>query len=139
MRKILSVISVLSTLCLSRATHAVPEGFKMVTFAKPPQITYPTGVAAGGNGEVYVSVDLNSSLDQKANRGKIVKCVDTDGDGVADRFTDFVPNIDSPRSSCFVGDTLYVVNPPFLSAFRDRDNDGVADEKVQLVTGRGFD
>ena len=126
-------------LCLSQAAHAVQEGFKVVTFAKPPQITYPTGVAASGNGEVYVSVDLNSSLDQKANRGKIVKCVDTDGDGVADKFTDYVPDIDSPRSSCFVGDTLYVVNPPFLSAFRDKDNDGVADEKVQLVTGMGFD
>ncbi len=126
-------------LCLSQAAHAVQEGFKVVTFAKPPQITYPTGVAASGNGEVYVSVDLNSSLDQKANRGKIVKCVDTDGDGVADKFTDYVPDIDSPRSSCFVGDTLYVVNPPFLSAFRDKDNDGIADEKVQLVTGMGFD
>ena len=126
-------------LCLSQAAHAVQEGFKVVTFAKPPQITYPTGVAASGNGEVYVSVDLNSSLDQKTNRGKIVKCVDTDGDGVADKFTDYVPDIDSPRSSCFVGDTLYVVNPPFLSAFRDKDNDGIADEKVQLVTGMGFD
>ena len=139
MRKILSVISLLSTLCLNQATHAVPEGFKVVTFAKPPQVTYPTGVAASGNGDVYVSVDLNSSIDQKANRGKIVKCIDTDGDGVADKFTDYVPDIDSPRSSCFVGDTLYVVNPPFLSAFRDRNNDGVADEKVQLVTGMGFD
>ena len=31
----------------------------MVTFAKPPQVTYPTGVAASGNGDVYVSVDLD--------------------------------------------------------------------------------
>ena len=139
MSKILPFVSLLSALGLSQAAHAVPEGFKVVTFAKPPQVTYPSGVAASGNGDVYVSVDLNSSLDQKANRGKIVKCVDTDGDGVADKFTDYVPDIDSPRSSCFVGDTLYVVNPPFLSAFRDKDNDGIADEKVQLVTGMGFD
>ena len=139
MRKILPFVSLLSALGLSQSVFGMPEGFKMVTFAKPPQVTYPTGVAASGNGDVYVSVDLNSSLDQKANRGKIVKCVDTDGDGVADKFTDYVPDIDSPRSSCFVGDTLYVVNPPFLSAFRDKDNDGVADEKVQLVTGMGFD
>ena len=44
MRKILSVISLLSTLCLNQASHAEPEGFKVVTFAKPPQVTYPTGV-----------------------------------------------------------------------------------------------
>ncbi len=139
MSKILPFVSLLSALGLSQSVFGMPKGFKMVTFAKPPQVTYPTGVAASGNGDVYVSVDLNSSLDQKANRGKIVKCVDTDGDGVADKFTDYVPDIDSPRSSCFVGDTLYVVNPPFLSAFRDKDNDGIADEKVQLVTGMGFD
>ncbi len=139
MRKILPFVSLLSALGLSQSVFAMPEGFKMVTFAKPPQVTYPTGVAASGNGDVYVSVDLNSSLDQKANGGKIVKCVDTDGDGVANKFTDYVPDIGSPRSSCFVGDTLYVVNPPFLSAFRDKDNDGIADEKVQLVTGMGFD
>ena len=139
MSKILPFVSLLSALGLSQSVFGMPKGFKVVTFAKPPQVTYPTGVAASGNGDVYVSVDLNSSLDQKANRGKIVKCVDTDGDGVADKFTDYVPDIDSPRSSCFVGDTLYVVNPPFLSAFRDKDNDGIADEKVQLVTGMGFD
>ena len=139
MSKILPFVSLLSALGLSQSVFGMPKGFKVVTFAKPPQVTYPTGVAASGNGDVYVSVDLNSSIDQKANRGKIVKCVDTDGDGVADKFTDYVPNIDSPRSSCFVGDTLYVVNPPFLSAFRDKDNDGIADEKVQLVTGMGFD
>jgi putative heme-binding domain-containing protein len=117
----------------------LPAGFKVTRFAGYPDISYPTGVAAGPTGEVYVCVDLNSSLDVEAHRGKIVRCVDTDGDGKADEFTDYVADIDSPRSSCFVDGTLYVVNPPFLTAFRDTDGDGVADEKRMLVKGMGFD
>ncbi len=33
--------------------------------------------------------------------------------------------------------TLYVVHAPFLSAFRDTDGDGRADERVDLITGLG--
>lgn len=138
-------ISVIALLSLSSfpaeaaPKNWVPDGFKLQTFAEPPDATYPTGMAVSPNGEVYVSVDLNSSLDRKPNRGKIIRCVDTDGDGVADEYTDFVANIDSPRGSCFVGDTLYVIHPPFFTAFRDTDDDGVADEKVELIKGLGFD
>ena len=121
------------------SASALPEGFESKLFAGPPNVSYPAGLCAAPTGEIFVSQDLNSSIDQKPNRGKIIRCVDTDGDGAADQFTDFAPNIDSLRGSCFVGDTLYVVNPPFLSAFRDFDWDGVADERKDLVTGMGFD
>jgi len=117
----------------------VPQGFEMTTFAKPPEVTYPTGLAVAPNGYAFVSCDLNSSLDTESKRGSIVRCYDSDGDKIADQFTTFVADIDSPRGLCFVGETLYVVNPPFLTAFRDHDNDGVADEKVNLIEGMGFD
>lgn len=133
----LLVSLVLSSAQLSAST--VPEGFKVTRFAGYPQVTYPTGVAAAPTGEVFVCIDRNSSLDREAKRGKIVRCVDTDGDGQADQFTDYVPDIDSPRGSCFVDGTLYVVNPPFLTAFRDTDGDGIADERKNLITGLGFD
>lgn len=136
--KLRLVVSLVLTLSVPLA-KALPPGFKSVKFAGYPQVTYPTGVAASPDGAVFVCVDRNSSLDTKPHRGKIVRCVDTDGDGKADRFTDYVPDIDSPRGSCFVDGTLYVVNPPFLTAFRDTDGDGVADEKKHLITGLGFD
>ncbi|HIL71559.1 MAG TPA: hypothetical protein EYG38_17135 [Verrucomicrobia bacterium] len=117
----------------------IAPGFKLETFARPPEATYPVSVAASPEGAVFVSVDLNSSLDRKPDRGKIIRCEDTDGDGVADRYTDFVPNIDSPRGLCFVGETLYVVHPPFLTSFKDLDGDGIADERDTLITGLGFD
>ena len=37
----------------------------------------------------------------------------------------------------WVDGTLYVVHAPFLSAFRDTDGDGKADERVDLITGLG--
>ncbi len=138
--RIKPLLSALMLLALGMTSvWALPESATIKTFALPPNITYPTSVAASATGEVYVSVDKNSSLDQQSQMGKIVRCEDTDGDGTADKFTDYVPNIDSPRGSCFVHGTLYVVNPPFLTAFRDTDNDGVADETKVLVKGLGFD
>jgi glucose/arabinose dehydrogenase len=70
--------------------------------------------------------------------GKVVACRDTDGDGKADKFVDFVQSVDSPRGGHFVGDTLYLIHPPFLSSFRDTTGDGVADEHKVLLENIGF-
>ncbi len=133
------VILILIALFPSTSIQALPPGFQLTRFAGPPEITYPTGVAVSPEGEVFVSVDLNSSLDQQPNRGKIVRCLDTDHDGHADVFTPFVASIDSPRGLCFAGDRLYVVHPPYLSAFEDQDGDGIAETHEVLIEGLGFD
>ena len=46
--------------------------------------------------------------------------------------------MDSPRGAVFDGDTLYVTHPPNLTAYRDTNNDGIADESRVLVRGLGF-
>ncbi|MEK7953075.1 DUF7133 domain-containing protein [Luteolibacter soli] len=116
---------------------AVPEGFVMKEFAGPPDADYPTAITAAANGDVYVSSDQNGSLGHKEHMGRIIRCRDKDGDGKADEFVKFVPDVNSPRGGHMVGDTLYLIHPPFLSSFRDKDGDGVADEKKDLVTGLG--
>jgi putative heme-binding domain-containing protein len=117
---------------------AVPEGFVIKKFAGPPEVEYPTGISAAANGDVYVSVDQNGSLGHREDFGRIVRARDTDGDGEADDFVDFVPTLDSPRGGHFTGGTFYVIHPPYLSSFRDTDGDGVADERKQLVEGFGW-
>ncbi|WP_422928643.1 DUF7133 domain-containing protein [Singulisphaera sp. PoT] len=121
-----------------------PEGFQVTLFAAPPDVSYPTCLAATPTGEVYVGIDENGSLDAKPGRGRVVRCVDTDGDGKADRFTDFA-KMDSPRG-IIVEDThiangvvAYVLHPPLLTAFYDKDRDGVSDSSEVLVKGLGFD
>ncbi len=115
-----------------------PAGFDVTVFAAPPDVSYPTCLAAAPTGEVYVGIDENGSLDAKANRGRVVRCVDGDGDGRADSFNVFA-SMDSPRGVVWDAGTLYVLHPPLLSAFRDTDSDGKADRSDVLVKGIGFD
>jgi putative heme-binding domain-containing protein len=116
----------------------VPQGFEKSIFAGPPNISYPTCIAAEPSGEVFVGVDQNGSLDTKPGRGMVVRCVDTNGDGVADSFKVFA-RMDSPRGLIFDHNTLYVMHPPVLEAFYDDDGDGVADRSEVLVRGLAHD
>lgn len=117
---------------------ALPEGFEVTTFAEPFEVEYPAAISVAADGSVYVSCDRNGSLDKEPDRGKVVRCLDTDGDGKADRFIDYIPSVDSPRGGHMVADTLYLVHPPYLTAYRDRDGDGVSDGKNVLVEGFGY-
>lgn len=125
--------------CLGGAgvAMAVPEGFEIHEFAGPPNVDYPTAVYAAANGDVYVSSDPNGSLGHNKDFGKVVRCRDADGDGKADQFLDFIPKVTSPRGGHMVGDTLYLIHPPILTAYRDTNGDGVSDQSMDLVTGLG--
>jgi putative membrane-bound dehydrogenase-like protein len=116
-----------------------PPGFSVTVFAAPPDVGYPTCVAAAPDGTLFVGIDENGSLDAKPNRGRVVRCIDSDGDGKADTFTVFAPNVDSPRGLVWDGKTLYVLHPPFIRAFHDDDGDGVAERSEVIVQGLGFD
>jgi len=123
---------------LVHAAPAAPAGFEINTFAEPFDVEYPTALTAAADGTVYVSADRNGSLGKNRDVGRVISCRDTDGDGKADEFFDFVPKIDSPRGGHLVGDTLYIIHPPFLSSFRDTDGDGVSDEHKVLLENIGF-
>lgn len=122
---------------LAGRAAALDAAFQINDFAGPPNANYPTAISAAPNGDVYVSSDRNGSLGHAKNMGKIVICRDTDNDGKADKFIDFVPDLDSPRGGHLAGGVFYVIHPPFLTSFVDKDGDGVADERKQLVDGLG--
>jgi putative heme-binding domain-containing protein len=116
----------------------VPEGFDAKIFAAPPQVNYPVCLTSTQEGVIYVGIDKNGSLDRKTGRGSVVRCIDTDGDLVADEFSKFC-EVDSPRGLIWDRDRLYVLHPPDLSVFFDDDQDGKADRQETLVKGVGFD
>jgi putative heme-binding domain-containing protein len=130
-------VSFFISLIAAGLAAGMPEGFEIQEFAGPPEVDYPTAVMASANGDVYVPCDRNGSLGKKEGMGRVMRCRDTDGDGKADQFVAFVPEINSPRGGHFVADTLYIIHPPFLSSYRDTDGDGVADEHKVLVKGLG--
>ncbi|MCB1234108.1 MAG: discoidin domain-containing protein [Verrucomicrobiae bacterium] len=121
------------------ATIRVPEDWSATVFARPPEVSHPVFVkAAGEPGAVFVATDPNGATGRATGRGKVLLIRDTDGDGAADVFHEFIPRIDTPRGLEWDGEWLYVMHAPTLSAWRDTDGDGVADEERRLVEGIGF-
>ena len=116
----------------------VPAGWKATLFAAQPDVGYPTCLSTAPNGDLYVGIDENGSLDAKTNRGRVVRATDTNGDGLADKFVTFA-TMDSPRGVWFDHGTLYVMHPPLVTAFTDENGDGVCDRTNVLVRGLGFD
>jgi len=120
------------------AEVGIPDGFEKTIFAAPPEVNYPVFVAASPEGDVYVAVDKNGSLNRKPLRGAVHRLRDIDGDGTADEVKLFVPNVDSPRGMVWDRDRLYVLHPPHLSAFVDEDGDGRSDRQDILIKNLAF-
>ena len=120
------------------AANQVKKDFQATIYASPPDVGYPVCVNAGPSGEVYIGIDENGSLGAKPNRGRVVRCKDTKGDGKADQFIVFA-KMDSPRGIFFDNNVLYVQHPPFVTAYYDDKGEGVSNRSEDLVTGLGFD
>jgi len=117
-----------------RDTVQVPPEFDATLFALPPRVNYPVAIACEPGGAVYVAVDEQGSLGRTPGGGKILRCVDKDGDGKADEVTTFA-KVDHPRGVTYRNGKVWVMHPPTLSVFEDTNGDGVADKSRVLVTG----
>jgi putative membrane-bound dehydrogenase-like protein len=115
----------------------VADGFTATLFAAPPLVNYPVFVAAAPDGTLYVSSDGNGSLGRKAERGRVIRLRDTDGDGRADETKVFC-TVDAPRGLVWDRDRLYLMHPPHLSEYVDADGDGVAESSRVLVKNLAF-
>lgn len=116
----------------------VPDGFEKTLFAPWQTANYPVYVAASPGGDLYVSSDGNGSLGRQPGRGRVLRLRDNDHDGRADEVTEFVRDIDSPRGLIWDHDRLYLLHPPHISVFFDRDGDGIAEESKRLISDIAF-
>lgn len=110
-----------------------PDGFNVTMFGNPPQLNYPVCIASAPTGEVFVGVDPQGSLGKEDGQGKVIRCIDVDGDGKADKFNEFA-RMDHPRGLFYDHGSLWVLHPPLLSVFHDTDGDGTADKHEELIT-----
>ena len=122
----------------SVADVKVPEGFNATLFGSPPEVNYPVCVAAAATGEVFVGVDEQGSLGKQPGKGKVLRCIDTDGDGQADKLNVFA-KMDHPRGLFYDNGSLWVLHPPLFTVYHDDDRDGVADREERLITGISSD
>lgn len=116
----------------------IDPAFALSTFAAPPLVNSPVFVSAAPDGTLFVSSDPNGSVGTTPGVGRILRLRDINGDGVADEVLDFA-KVDAPRGLVAHGSTVFVLHPPHLSAFTDKDNDGIADEQRILVKNIGWD
>ena len=111
--------------------------FEVQTFATPPQMNSPVFIAATPSGDVFVSSDANGAVSTTKGVGRIYRLRDTDGDGRADESTEYA-KVDAPRGLVVDGQAVYVLHPPDITAYIDRDGDGVADEERVVVRDIGW-
>jgi putative membrane-bound dehydrogenase-like protein len=116
------------------------DGFKATLFACDPFIEYPSAIALGPRADsLFVAVDYMTGLGTEIVRRDEIRLIeDTDHDGYADKSTVYAGGFNSIEGMTFHDGTVFVMHAPFLTALRDTNGDGVADERRDLVRGLGL-
>src|SRR5579883_770527 len=115
----------------ARPLPAVANGWSIELVAESPRILYPTAIVAAADGTIYLGsdpMDMPGPPTEPSDRVVAIQ------DG---RIRTFAAQLWSVMGLEWVDGTLYVVHAPFLSAFRDTDGDGQADQRLDLITGLG--
>jgi len=118
----------------------LPEGYHLELVAAEPMVQEPVAIAWDGNGRLYVAEmrtymqDINGT-NENLPISRIVRLEDTDGDGRMDKRTIFIDSLILPRLILPLDDKLIVEETYSnnLFSYRDTNNDGVADEKIQVM------
>ena len=125
------------------ATAGVPPELESTEFSKADITPCPACLCAAPTGEVFVGVDLLGSLGKGPGKGRIVRLIDTDNDGVVDKHSVFA-KVDNPRGLISVGTKLWVLHTVIpestgkltgmhVSIFEDKNWDGVADGPGKIL------
>ena len=129
----------------------VPEELEATLFSPNTLTPCVACIGVAPTGEVYAGVDQIGSLGKGGGKGKIIRLIDADHDGVSEAHTVYAV-IDNPRGIVPVGDKLYVLHTKwgegkkfegmFLSVLTDANGDGKADgppkHLVKEISSRKF-
>src|SRR6202030_525763 len=99
--------------------------------AEAPQILFPTAIVQAPDGTIYLGQDPMDMSGPPTSPGDSVVAIRSGKVSV------FAEKLWAVMGLEWVDDTLYVVHAPYLSALRDTDGDGRADERIDLITGLG--
>jgi mono/diheme cytochrome c family protein/glucose/arabinose dehydrogenase len=118
----------------------VPKGYKLELVASEPMIHEPVSIAWDGNGRMYVAQMMTYMQDVDASNenqpwSRISMLEDTDDDGKIDKSSIFIDSMVLPRIMLPLDDRV-IVGETFqrnLYSYRDKNGDGIADEKTLLL------
>jgi putative membrane-bound dehydrogenase-like protein len=118
----------------------VPAGFELELFASEPDIINPIFMNWDEKGRLWVieTVDYPNQVNEDgAGNDRIKICEDTDGDGLADKFTVFADGLNIPTSLVFSNGGIIVSAAPDFYFLKDTDGDDIADQRETLISGWG--
>src|SRR3954462_12700607 len=93
------------------AAMTVPEGFSVELVAAEPEIVNPVAMTFDERGRIWITESLEyprKAAGPGKDRVKVVE--DTDGDGVADRFTVFADGLNIPSGIAVGHSGVWVAN-----------------------------
>ena len=115
-------------------TIEIPKGYRLECIASEPMVEGRASFAFDGNGALYVCEWRTYMQDEFATKqhdpvSRVVKLVDTNGDGIMDRRTVFIDNVVLPRTVLPLHGRVLVTLTGSNSvwAYFDDNKDGVSD------------
>ncbi len=117
----------------------LPEGFTAALFAAEPDIINPIAFTWDERGRLWVvqSQDYPHELANDVGGDRITICEDTDGDGKADKFTDFATEQSLSTGITLVKGGAIVSQAPDMVFLEDTDGDDKMDKRTVLFSGFG--
>ncbi len=124
---------------LAPHTFAIPDGYELKRVAAPPLVQRPIHMSFDVDGVLYVT-DSSGNTDKAPvqlndPQHRVLRLVDTDGDGVFDKSTVFADKLPLPEGILVHDGAVYVGAPPCIWKLRDSDGDHVADERSVWFDG----
>ena len=120
----------------SLGSFRMPEGYHLEVVADDEMLNEPVALSWDGNGRMFVTqmetyMQTVDTTGEHVAKSRVLLLEDTDDDGRMDKRTVYIDSLMLPRMILAVGNELLVnVTDTYdIYAYKDTDNDGVADQK----------
>ncbi len=123
-----------------RMGFKVPPGFEVTLFASEPDIQKPMNLQFDAKGRMWVtqSFDYPFPADPHKGTDHITILEDTDHDGKADKFTNFIDTLNIPIGLYPMPDGAIAYSIPNVYRYMDQNLDGKADEVKRMFGPFGY-
>jgi len=115
----------------------LPPGFVIEKIAGAPLVKHPLHVTFDDKGRCYVTemagVNRNRQELEKELPNGIKRLTSSKNDGIYDQATQFADKMTFPAGILWHKGAIYTTSFPYLWKLIDKDDDGIADERIPLV------
>jgi putative heme-binding domain-containing protein len=112
----------------------LPEGFEINLFASEPDIGKPINLTFDAKGRMWVTQSFEYPFAAKGKgRDRVTILEDTNGDGKADKFTNFNDTLNIPIGVLPTVDGAMVYSIPNVYKFKDENHDGKPETSKKVM------